>query len=104
MGLRLLLIPLILGLGVAADAADKPPPAPPAAAPAKVSRSVSDAWNYNRLQRSVLEAQRDRIAAELARLEAERDAVAAQLKQEFQVDVVAGGTWDERTLEITRRK
>ena len=73
-------------------------------APSVVSRSASDAYNYNRLQRTVLEQQRDRIAAELGRLKAEEQQISDRLKFEFGVDVGAGDFWDERTLEIHRRR
>lgn len=71
--------------------------------PVTVSRSISDAWNYNRLQATVLEAERGKIEAELARLAAQRAAVEKRLRDDFGVDVAGGDVWDETTLVITRR-
>lgn len=69
----------------------------------RVSRAVSDAWHYNELQSTVLESQKARIVAELARLAAEKETIRLQLKNDFAVDVAAGDTFDEHTLEIRRK-
>lgn len=91
----------VAGAGKTQDAGSPRDMAGPASA--RVSRQLSDAWHYNKLQRVVLEGQRDRILAELARLKTEETEVATKLKSDCQVDVVAGDVWDERTLEIHRR-
>jgi len=71
--------------------------------PSYVSRSISDAWNYNRLQRTVLENQLAGYQAELARLKVDEQQLQTRLKSEFQVDTAGGDIWNERTLEIHRR-
>jgi hypothetical protein len=90
----------MLALAFVADAA---PPDLGTPAASRVTRAFSDAWGYNHLQAAVLEAQRDKIAAELARLAAEKKALEERGRAEFRLDLVAGDTFDERTLDIHRR-
>lgn len=102
-----LLLMLTVALADRAGRADAGPAqprdmsAPPAAS---LTREISNAWNYNALQRGLLEEQIKRAQAEVARLEAERVDLVARLKSEFQFDVAAGDSFDERTLKITHRR
>lgn len=74
-----------------------------AAAPGRVTRAFSDAWNWNETSDKLLALQEEKIRIERAERAERRKVLLAQGKTDFQLDITAGDAFDEKTLEIHRR-